>query len=45
MAEYKQVLYDLRATYNGPFVVEDFYAEVENWVKKKDFKKEQKKKM
>ena len=45
MSEYKQVLYDLRTTYNGPFVVEDFYAEVDNWIKEKGYKKEPKKKM
>ena len=45
MVEKKQVLYDLRTTYNGPFVVEDFYAEVENWVREKGMEKEPKKKM
>ena len=45
MAETKQVLYDLRTTYNGPFLVEDFYAEVENWIKEKGYEKEPKKKM
>ena len=45
MVEYKQVLYDLRITYNGPLVVEDFYAEIENWVKEKGYEKEPKKKM
>ena len=45
MVEKKQVLYDLRTTYNGPFVVEDFYAEVEKWIKEKGFEKEPKKKM
>lgn len=45
MVEHKQVLYDLRTTYNGPFVVEDFYAEVENWIREKGFEKEPKKRM
>jgi len=45
MAETKQVLYDLRTTYNGPFVVEDFYAEIENWIKEKGYEKEPKKKV
>ena len=45
MAEKKQVLYDLRTTYNGPFLVEDFYAEVDNWIKEKGFEKEPKKKV
>ncbi|MEK6827718.1 MAG: hypothetical protein AABX78_00035 [Nanoarchaeota archaeon] len=45
MVEKKQVLYDLRTTYNGPFVVEDFYAEVDNWIKENGFEKEPKKKM
>ncbi len=45
MVEKKQVLYDLRTTYNGPFVVEDFYAEVEEWIREKGFEKEPKKKM
>ncbi|MDP3765290.1 MAG: hypothetical protein Q8R04_02155 [Nanoarchaeota archaeon] len=44
MVEKKQVLYDLRTNYNGPFSVEDFYAEVENWIKEKGFEKEPKKK-
>ncbi len=45
MSEKKQVLYDLRTTYSGPFVVEDFYAEVDNWISEKGFEKEPKKKM
>ena len=45
MSEKKQVLYDLRTAYNGPFVVEDFYAEVDNWIKEKGYEKEQKRKM
>lgn len=45
MVEKKQVLYDLRTSYNGPFVVEDFYAEVDNWIRDKGFEKEPKRKM
>ena len=39
------MLYDLRTTYNGPFVVEDFYGEVDNWIKEEGYEKEPKKKM
>ncbi len=45
MVEKKQVLYDLRTTYNGPFLVEEFYSEVENWIKEKGYEKQPKKKM
>lgn len=45
MVEKKQVLYDLRTTYNGPFLVGDFYTEIENWIKEKGFEKQPKKKM
>jgi len=45
MSEKKQVLYNLRVTYNGSFVVDDFYAEVDNWAKEKGFEKEPKQKM
>lgn len=45
MSEKKQVLYDLRTTYSGPFAVEDFYAEVDNWISEKGLEKEPKKKM
>lgn len=45
MVEKKQVLYDLRTTYNGPFVVEDFYGEVDKWIKEKGFERELKKKL
>jgi len=45
MVEKKQVLYDLRTTYSGPFLVEEFYAEVENWAKDKGYDKDPKKKM
>ena len=45
MSEKKQVLYDLRTSYNGPFIIEEFYAEVDNWIKERGFEKEPKKKM
>ena len=45
MVEKKQVLYDLRTTYSGPFLVEDFYAEVDNWAREKGYEKEPKKKL
>ena len=45
MSEKKQVLYDLRTVYSGPFVVEDFYAEVDKWIKSNGYEKEPKKKM
>ncbi len=44
MVEKKQVLYDLRTTYNGPFLVEELYAEVDNWINEKGFEKEHKSK-
>ncbi len=44
MSEKKQVLYDLRTTYTGPFLAEDFYAEVDRWIKEKGYEKEPKKK-
>jgi len=44
MSEKKQVLYDLRTSYTGPFVVEEFYAEVDSWIKEKGFTKEYKRK-
>lgn len=45
MVEKKQVLYDLRTAYNGPFIAEDFYAEIDNWINEKGYEKEPKKKM
>ena len=45
MSEKKQVLYDLRTTYNGPFSVEDFYSEVDAWISEKGFEKEPKRKL
>ena len=35
--EKKQVLYDLRMTYDGPFILEDFYAEVDKWIDEKGY--------
>ena len=45
MVEKKQVLYDLRNLYSGPLVIEDFYAEVDKWIREKGFEKEHKKKL
>ncbi len=45
MAEDKQVLYDLRTTYSGPFLVESLYEEIDDWIKEKGYEKEPKKKM
>ena len=45
MAERKQVLYDLRYTYSGPFVVEELFAEIDNWIREKGFDQEPKKKL
>ncbi len=42
--EKKQVLYDLRTTYDGPFKAEDFYKEVDSWINEKRYIKESKKK-
>ena len=45
MVEKKQVLYDLRITYNGPIILEDFFRDIDNWIREKGFEKEHKKKM
>ncbi len=45
MVEKKFVVYELRLGYNGPVKIEDFYKEVENWIKSKDMDKETKRKM
>ncbi|MBI1935773.1 hypothetical protein HYS31_05015 [Candidatus Woesearchaeota archaeon] len=45
MVEKKQVLYDLRIAYSGPFVIEDFYREIDEWIDEKGFEKEPRKKM
>lgn len=42
MSEKKQVLYDLRYSYSGPFVVEDFYANVDKWIRENGYEKEHK---
>ena len=43
MVEKKQVLYDLTAAYSGPFIVEEFYAEIDRWIDENGFEKEPKK--
>jgi len=43
--EKKQVLYDLRVAYDGPFLIEDLFEEVNNWVEKEGYTLEQKKKL
>ena len=43
--EKRQVLYDLRVAYEGPFVIEDFFDEVQKWAAKKGFTLEHKKKL
>jgi len=43
--EKKIVVYDLRLSYNGPLNIENFYKEVEDWIKEKGMEKEIKKKM
>jgi len=45
MVEKKFVVYDLRISYNGPVRIEDFYKEVEDWMRQKGLSKELKKKM
>ena len=37
MVEKKFVVYDLRISYNGPVKITDFYKEVEDWIKQKDW--------
>lgn len=44
MVEKKFVVYDLRISYNGPVRIEDFYKEVEDWMRQKGLSKELKKK-
>lgn len=44
MVEKKQVVYDLMLKYNGPLSIEEFYREVEKWMKEKGLQKELKKK-
>ena len=44
MSEIKQVLYDLRTNYKGPFVIEDFYEDIDHWIHEHGHEKENKKK-
>lgn len=44
MVEKKQLVFDLMIKYNGPLSIEDFYAEVEKWIKEKGLEKELKRK-
>ena len=44
MSELKQVLYDLRVSYNGPFVIEDLYEDIDKWINEHGHEKENKKK-
>ena len=44
MVEKKQVPYDLTTAYSGPFLVEDFYAELDRWISENGFEKEPKRK-
>ncbi len=44
MTEKKQIVHGLRLHYSGPFSVEEFYAEVEDWMEKKHLHKEIKRK-
>ena len=40
----KQVLYDLRYTYSGPFNVEELYEEIDKWISEHGYEKEPKRK-
>ncbi|MFH0867782.1 MAG: hypothetical protein V1831_00560 [Candidatus Woesearchaeota archaeon] len=44
MVEKKQIVYDLRLSYNGPLSIEEFYAEVERWMGEKGMQKDIKRK-
>ncbi|MBS3131048.1 hypothetical protein J4212_01330 [Candidatus Woesearchaeota archaeon] len=44
MVEKKFVVYGLRLSYNGPVGIEEFYKEVEDWIRAKGMQKELKKK-
>jgi len=44
MVEKKQIVYDLRLHYNGPLVIEEFYKEVEQWMREHALHKELKRK-
>lgn len=43
--EKKTVVYDLRLSYTGPLSLEEFYSEVEDWIKEKGMQRDLKKKM
>jgi len=42
--EKKQVVYELRLSYNGPVSIEEFYGEVEKWMDEKGMQKDIKRK-
>ena len=42
--EKKQIVHGLRLNYNGPFSIEEFYAEVEDWIKQHGMHKDLKRK-
>ena len=44
MVEKKQIVFDLRLSYNGPLSIEEFYEEVEKWISEKGMQKELKRK-
>ena len=44
MVEKKQVVFDLRLSYNGPLSIEEYYAEEEKWMQEKGLQKDLKRK-
>ena len=44
MVEKKQIVFDLRLSYNGPLSIEEFYKEVEKWMEEKGLQKDIKRK-
>jgi len=42
--EKKQIVFDLRLSYNGPLLITEFYAEVEKWMEEKGMQKDIKRK-
>jgi len=44
MVEKKQIVYDLRLSYDGPLSIEGFYEEVEKWMEENGMQKEIKRK-
>ena len=44
MVEKKHIVLDLMLKYSGPFSVEEFYEEVEKWMKERNLHKDQKRK-